>query len=522
MCRPAWGLLLGVAIFAAGCSSYHAYYERAADRDILDILESHHDQAVGRWQKNVRQPEPIKASMAELPEGYTPGKPLVLSLADAIRTATKNNRTYKNELEAIQLSALALSTQRRNFGPIVSNTISYVYADAAAAAGTGTTGASVGVSKIVPTGGTASVTTSGSHADTFGSGPGTFSHDVTVSFSQPLLRGFGREVAYESLTQAQRNVLYALRDFELFRQDFYIDVVRRYYSIFRQKQVVENSQRSYDQFKFLRRRSEALFKSGKVTAIDKFRAVQSELVASNELITEQEQLASLLDEFRVFLNLPRTVSIDVESIKPTARSADINLVSAVNAALHNRLDLKTDVQRLEDAERGVRIAKNGLLPDLDLTASWSVDGTRTGGSAPPYMGSHSVGVELTLPFDKVADRNAYKSSLIRHQRRKRALDLSRDSIRVEVRNTYRRLRRLANSVRIQTANVEIAKKRVENATLRFKAGELGNRDVVEAQAAELASRNRLISAILDYEVTRLQLKRDIGILLITKEGSHIE
>jgi len=515
------GMLLAM-LFVAGCSSYASYYERSADREILDILQSRQEEAVGQWQRNLRMPTPSETESAPVPEGHENGKPLMLSLQEAIRLAKDGNRNYKNELDNIQISALGFSTQQRNFGPIITNTLSYVYSDAASADGTGTAGASLGVSKILPTGGRLSGSTSGTHADSLGGGSGTLSHDISVSFSQPLLKGFGREVAYESLTQAERKVLYALRDFELFRQDFYIDTVSRYYGILRQKQVVENSERSYEQFKFLRRRSEALFNIGRVTAIDKFRAQQEELVASNDLNFQKELLASLLDEFRVFLNLPREVNLDVELIRPTAKAAEINLASAVEAALYNRLDFRTVADRLEDAERGVRIARNGLLPNLDLSASWRLDGDKAGGTSTPDMGSHSVGIELVLPFDKVADRNAYKGALISQQRHQRTLELTADNIRVQVHNTYRRLRRLANSVQIETANVALSVKRVENAQLRFEAGELGNRDVVEAQGAQLRAQNALVSAILNYEISRLQLKRDIGILLINSEGFHVE
>jgi hypothetical protein len=45
---------------------------------------------------------------------------------------------------------------------------------------------------------------------------------LPISFVQPLLRGGGRAVTLEPLTQAERNLLYAVRSFGLFRQQFFV------------------------------------------------------------------------------------------------------------------------------------------------------------------------------------------------------------------------------------------------------------------------------------------------------------
>jgi outer membrane protein TolC len=523
MSRRTWAAVW-LAALAAGCSSYANYYERSADREVSAILSSKQPEAVDRWQENARFPKPEPPPEApeparmETPESEE-SEPRVLSLADAVRTAFGNNRSFKTEAETLYLAALSASLERRNYGPILTNTIEYVYSNGPGTDADGALAASLGVSKIVPSGGTVSAETTGSVDDNYeGGASSTYSHDVTLSFEQPLLKGFGYEAAYEDLTQAERDVIYALRTFELFRQDFAIDVLARYYRILRQKSVVENSRSTLERFTFLRKRSDALFNIGRVTAIDKFRAAQEELVASNELIAEQETLEALLDDFKVFLGLPTETNLDIEDVTPEMKQANIDLKSAIEAALVNRLDLKTDKDQLEDAERKVRVARNGLLPDLDLSASVTVAGSKTGGDPEPYAGSHSVGLALSLPLDKVPDRNTYKRALITRNRRRRTLELARDNVKVEVLNSYRRLRRLANSVRIQRANVTLAEKRVQNAQLRFFAGTLGNRDVVEAQSAKLRAQNALIGAILDYEIARLQLKRDIGIFFLHKDG----
>ena len=60
------------------------------------------------------------------------------------------------------------------------------------------------------------------------------------------------------------------------------------------------------------------------------------------------------------------------------------------------------------------------------------------------------------------------------------------------------------------------------ARIRFEAGEISNRDVVEAEEALLEAQNSLISAKVDYEIQRLQLLSDLGILFIDEQGMFKE
>src|SRR5439155_3632390 len=49
---------------------------------------------------------------------------------------------------------------------------------------------------------------------------------TTLNFNaiQPLLRGGGKAVALESLTQAERNLLYQIRNYARFRKELYVEI----------------------------------------------------------------------------------------------------------------------------------------------------------------------------------------------------------------------------------------------------------------------------------------------------------
>ena len=64
---------------------------------------------------------------------------------------------------------------------------------------------------------------------------------LTVNLSQPLLRGFGRNnPLVENLTQAQRNVVYAVRNYSFFQDQFALEILNDHFALLAQKDITRN------------------------------------------------------------------------------------------------------------------------------------------------------------------------------------------------------------------------------------------------------------------------------------------
>jgi outer membrane protein TolC len=133
--------------------------------------------------------------------------------------------------------------------------------------------------------------------------------------------------------------------------------------------------------------------------------------------------------------------------------------------------------------------------------------------------TYEAGVTLELPLDKRDERDAVKLASLAHEAAKRGLQQKRDEVRLEVIDSFTRLRFLAGSVTIERQNIEIAERRARNAMLRFRSGELLNRDVVEAENELLAARNAYARVSVNYEVQRIKLLRNIGALDVRPDGT---
>ncbi len=522
-----------LAVLAGACSA--SGYARAADRAAARLLDPRSQAVLGDREETTRlpaelpppdqgpstpaaEPEPSPQEGAEAP-ALQPPAPEVLDLRAALAIAVQTNRSVLAQREALFQQALSLSSTHRDFGPQVALTLSYLFDETRGAPDQQSGAANFSLEQILPSGARLSLdaATSGASLE---DGDETYDSLVAIRLAQPLLRGGGHAVAYEPLIQAERSLVYAIRDFELFREDFSIDVARRFYDLVNQKQSIQNQRQNMDSNEFARRQAEAFFAVGRANELDVLRARRSELTARNDLLEAEEGYELALDRFKIFLGLATTAAIDVQGEPPPFVSVHYDVVSAVDVALANRLDLINRREQLEDVERGVRLARNSLLPDLDLTlgTSYGTESSAHFGGDDLERTNASLALSLGVPLDRVRERNAYRSNQIELAQARRSLQEFQDDLVVTIRSSFRELERRLQSLDIQQQLIVDQTKNLRIAELRFERGEIPNRDVVEANQSLLDAQNALIDEQVNYEIARLQLLRDLGILFIDDTG----
>ena len=99
----------------------------------------------------------------------------------------------------------------------------------------------MGVSQLFKTGGRLSVSLANDLLRYFIGKPAGVARNsaidtISVDLAQPLLRGFGRnDPNVENLTQAERNVVYAIRSYSQYQNQFAVNIVNDYFSLLGQK-----------------------------------------------------------------------------------------------------------------------------------------------------------------------------------------------------------------------------------------------------------------------------------------------
>jgi outer membrane protein TolC len=422
------------------------------------------------------------------------------------------------------LSAIALRNAERDVEPILSGTMAYLLDGREGQERVKTQTANLGVRDVLPTGAEVSVT--GNIQKRYGTGGDSDSDAVaswTAAVRQPLLSGAGYDASHEQLTDAERQALYDVRDFELSRQDLVLRVQSDFYAVVAQKRVVRNRKRSLERFEFLKQRSMRLFEVGRTSEVDMYRANREYLSAENDLIDAEQEYAARLDRLKILVGLETTDEFEVAEEIPESKVEIPNWAGAIRVALHNRLELMTTRNEVEDARRRLRIREQELLPELDAIASMTRSGQdRRVRDVEVDEDRYRLGVELDLPLDRVRERGAVRTARIELRRRRRALALLEDQVMLEVRDSLRGLRSADNSHRIQKEIVKSERKNARIAQMRFENGEIGIQDLTDALSSLADAEDRSVREQVNVETARTQLQRDLGLMRVAEDGKWEE
>ncbi|MHC4324150.1 MAG: hypothetical protein ACYSUX_07745, partial [Planctomycetota bacterium] len=226
-----------------------------------------------------------------------PNKPVKLSLVQALQVGARNSLEYQSRKENVFRAALALDLTRNDFRNIFNaGADSQLSTDTTATnLDSGITG---GVSRTLKNGidMSASIAVNLVNLLTQG-GASSRGLNADASISIPLMRGSGEHIAAEPLTQAERDVIYALWDFERYKRTFSVNIARGYFNVLRQMDGVSNSEDNYRSAVASSRWSRIRADAGRIREIEVDQAIQRELASRNSWISAQEQLKSTLDLF---------------------------------------------------------------------------------------------------------------------------------------------------------------------------------------------------------------------------------
>jgi len=520
------GLLLATLATALPACRTALEHREDADREVYEIIRGLRDGLAGGEEFSI---EPIETPLRErLLAGETLSGPI--GLITSLQVASENSRDFQNRRESLYLSALDLTLARWDFSVKETGTFGSFLSGGANAPTTAGGDSSLRLTKLFATGLSVigdlsfNLVRDVSRGDAW-----TATSNAGLSITQPLLRGFGRDIVLEPLTQAERDVVYEARSYDRFRRTFAFDAASRYYRILEQVDVLENERQNQSRRAELRVRNEAFAEAGLLDDIQVDQASQDELSARNRVIDAQRSLSSLLDSFKLFLGLPIETELSLdESDRPnldTYDALDVEFTeeAVIAVALASRLDYLTALDRVDDVERRVRIAADDLRAALDL----GVDVNVASEVDRPFRYDRDsfdtlLSLSLDTPLERVRERNAYRERLIDLDQAIRSAEEAADTIRAELRDSLRNLDAARESYQIQSGAVVLAQRRVESAQLKLEAGRADTRDVLDSQDDLVAAQNAATNALTDYILAGLALYVDMELVRVDETGFRID
>ena len=519
--------LLGAAAVLGLCGACSPdQYKAKADKEVYEIIDSKWQDDFGNKSNYMIADSNVPASPNDIRVEKMVPTSGILNLTQAVAIATAHNRDYLRQKEQLYLIALDLSLARHRFARQWFGTIDASYARNSADESVGSD-SRLGFNQLLADGAQVGASVAIDWARFLTGDPRTSLGSVlTASVTQPLLRGRGRKIVQENLTQAERNALYQLRSFARYRKTFVVSIVSAYYRVLQRKTSVLNAESSYHRLLESQKRLELEAEAGLASQSDVDEAKQRALSAENSWVQSQQSYEGALDDFKVSLTLPTDTKVELDPNElqnletMVTDKVDYTAGTAIEAALNWRLDFATSADRVDDAERRVVLAADNLGAELNLVGSAGVNSTPSTkvDRLQFHEGTYTLGLEADLPLDRKAERNAYREALISLEQQQRNFENDRDNIELEVRDALRGLNAEAEGYRIQKLALKLAENRLEAQKMLLDVGQTNVRLLLESEGDLLAAQNDVIRSLVEFTIARLSFYRDIGVLQVRPDG----
>jgi len=516
-----------VLTMVTGCSP--DFHKADADKEVYKIIDA-------KWRDNFGQKANYVISDAntistpnDVNVDKTPAQSEPMALAQAVAIATKYNRDYQFQKENLYLQALTLTGERYKYALKWFGTVDAEYAKTNGSIDEVTAKAEGGISNtfLTPDGILLNSSLVIDWARFLTGDPRTtLSGVLSGTLDIPLLGKGGGKTAWENLTQTERNVLYQIRTFNRYRQTFVVDTINAYYGVLQNKDGVTNAKNNWNSSVEYRKQAEMEAKTGRTAPFEVDQARQRELGAYDSYVIALQIYEQSLDSFKIRLSLPVNTSLELDQNELRVLQnygttvPQYSIDNAIEIALSCRLDLANFADIVEDAQRKVKLASEGLGLQLDLTGSANVNSQNNEkiNNLEFRKGTYNLGLSADLPFDRKNQRNAYRQALITLEQQQRAYSQSVDSVVQDVRQAYRQLMATAEQFITQKKSLAIAEERVKNMPLLLKSGRAKTRDLLDAQDSLLLAQNNLTSALVGHTIAKLSFYRDVGILQVKPDG----
>jgi len=241
-----------------------------------------------------------------------------LNLTDIVVLALLNSREYQTQKETLYRVALRLSLQRFDydlkFSPFNNGTgADFLNRNSSTSSfNRVTVPTEAQAEALLNTGSTLVTRFANSVLLTFGGADG-FAADIGSELLFEVTHSvFQNDVRFERLTQAERNVVYAARDFARFRKTFYLQLATQYYNLLRTYRQVEIDSQNYISLVRVYSQRDIELGEGEIARVQIDQVEQNALSGRSSLISTCNSLENSLDQLKSRLGLPIETPINID------------------------------------------------------------------------------------------------------------------------------------------------------------------------------------------------------------------
>ena len=441
------------------------------------------------------------AGLAAADDG--PGR-LALTLEEAIRLALDGSRSAVAAWLGREEQRLALEAAEERYEP----TASIDASAGVAKEDPWEAEVSLGPSLRVPTGGSFRLSWSKPVA-----GEGDRSDRTTLSFSQPLLRGFSTEIDTAPLVKARMNKRINVRAFRDRIGGIVTSVIGAYRGVLRAARQVAIAREALERARTQLATNRLLIEAGRMAPRD---VVQSEAEVANKeyaLIDSENRLETANAGLINILDLEEGVRVELSeeaAFQPVRPDLEQSLETAFALRTdHLRADLGVEIAHLD-----LRLAEDAQLWDLSLDLEASRR-QRSGVGGDSHETDYSGRLNLTVPLWDPGPGRALVSA--RNDVRRAEMDLAetRQAIRIDVRRAVRDVEVGLRQIDLAREALELAGEKLDIERRKLQEGLSSTFQLGRFEDDLVRAQNREVDAVVGYRNALTSLDRTLGTTLET-------
>lgn len=479
-------------------------------------------------------------------------KEVSLTLEESIVKALKNNLNLAVEVYSPRIAEASLSRAREmflpqfnvNYGRNRTEQPSTWWLQGAETLTSTLNDYTVSVTEQVPMGGNLSVSLAGyksTNNQRFQLINPIYSTTMRFNFSQPLLRGLGYDISRQQILVARDNLAVSESQLQSALVDTVYLVEEAYWNYVYAIENLKVKQQSLALGRDLLIKTRKEVEFGAQAPIEVLNAEATVAQREADILAAEALVKKSEETLRAVINLDAEADMAgawvVPADKPVITPKTVTLEEALNAAQARRPDLRIAQTTIETRQLNMRVARNQLLPQLDLNLSyWSpgISGDRLiiagddilnpiilgmeKGSASDSLknamkfgySNWDIGLTLTLPLGDVLGRANYAQARLELDQSLAGLKIKEQQVFLEVSDAVRNLETAAKMVDALRIARELAAKRLEAEMKKLGVGLTTNYFVLQYQEQLATARSNEIRALVDYNVSLARLDKATG------------
>lgn len=341
-----------------------------------------------------------------------------------------------------------------------------------------------------------------------------YTTDMSVTVTQPLLRGLGKEITMDSVQSADSAYNTSLRNVYQTQVNTVLETISTFYDAIRQMEMLRLFEKMGMRLKGHSEIARAKEKVGLTTPMDTYRAEIPLKEVENAMITASETFQDAKDRLKLLLALPQNTELEV-TVPETPDFRELSLDDALNTALNKRIEMEQMNQDMAEAQRNASNMKHNILPDLNLVLGYGRYGTADtmGQSTSLDFDRYSVSLQAGADIFRTAEKAAYQQSLISMKTLSMNVESKKEDISRQVRKQWLSLKEVVKRMEIRKAQIKQGEEKIALAEVKFAHRMADNFDVIEAEKELQSAWGNLLAAKIDYAIGIYNMKAIMGVLI---------